>query len=362
MTQAEMPSEFFDITSARLLTAPRPQYLYAGFWKSAQAVDLGGAVDMGGRTLQDNGAPYSSADRDRLMLSNPLATSVVATPMNNMSGAPGSTMKFNRPVFSAASPTEATRRIPSGASITTTPITPEQEQNKITVYRYGGPYDVANSRVAPFPIESFDAQFGIHKQMSMVDTHLKDDFDKFIDNVQVALLDNAASVVYPTGAITADDDIVSSTGSEFDYAQLCRVERLADDSNRPVFDDGFRLAVLHPIQVEQLKNDTQYARYAAAHREYNSLFPGYVGSVGKTHIFKSTTLTVNNHGSGVNVYRGHYLGPDVLMGGLGRMPRVARSTDDNYGETNKLIWLADLAFGLADDRFVTSIRSAGDQL
>ncbi len=46
------------------------------------------------------------------------------------------------------------------------------------------------------------------------------------------------------------------------------------------------------------------------------------------------------------------------MGGMGRPPRVASSTEDNYGETAKVIWLADLAFGITDSRFFRSVRSA----
>jgi hypothetical protein len=43
---------------------------------------------------------------------------------------------------------------------------------------------------------------------------------------------------------------------------------------------------------------------------------------------------------------------------MGRKPRVANSTDDNYGETVKVLWLADLAFGITDSRFFRSVRSA----
>ena len=46
------------------------------------------------------------------------------------------------------------------------------------------------------------------------------------------------------------------------------------------------------------------------------------------------------------------------MGGMGRKPRVASSKDDNYGETGKCVWIADLAFGVANSSFVYSFRSA----
>jgi hypothetical protein len=48
------------------------------------------------------------------------------------------------------------------------------------------------------------------------------------------------------------------------------------------------------------------------------------------------------------------------MGGHGRMPRVAASSENNYQETFKLVWIADLAFGLADNTFCLKINTAGD--
>ena len=83
-------------------------------------------------------------------------------------------------------------------------------------------------------------------------------------------------------------------------------------------------------------------------------------SVSKTHVFKSTTLNTPTNTSSVAIQYGHYVAPGALLGGMGRRPRCVPSTDDNYGETAKVVWLADLAFGLADNRFVLSVRSAAD--
>jgi hypothetical protein len=85
-----------------------------------------------------------------------------------------------------------------------------------------------------------------------------------------------------------------------------------------------------------------------------------VKSVSKTHIFKSTTLTTTSNSSSVSINRGHYIAPGALLAGMGRRPHTAPSTDDNYGETAKVVWLADLAFGLADNRFCLSVRSTAD--
>ena len=52
--------------------------------------------------------------------------------------------------------------------------------------------------------------------------------------------------------------------------------------------------------------------------------------------------------------------PGALFAGMGRPLRTMPSTDDNYGETAKVIWLAYLALGLADNRFVTKAQYSED--
>ncbi len=50
----------------------------------------------------------------------------------------------------------------------------------------------------------------------------------------------------------------------------------------------------------------------------------------------------------------------AVLSGTGKLPRVAPASDDNYGETAKVIWLAYLALGLADNRFVTRVAYTED--
>lgn len=356
--RAVLPENFYDETSAMLLAQPEPQYLYCDLWKAAQRADLEIPDDLGlpGRTVSGTGQQYSSADRDRLMLSNPLAQQLVATPLNNMTGSPGHTQKFNRPKFADSTYTTAARQVNTGQTISTVGVTLSSDQVPLTLQRFAGPYDNANSRVAPYTVEVFDAGLGVHKASSIVGTHLKRDYDKFIDAVQVALLDTAATTVYAGG--DADDDALGAAGaSPMDLALIGAAEVAADEANLPTFADGFRVMVITPTQANQLKDDANFARLSDFHKEMNFLFPGYVRSVHRTHIFKSTTLTRVANASSALVQYGHYMAPGVLLGGMGRAPRVAPSTDDNYGETVKVIWIGDLAFGCADNRFVISVRS-----
>lgn len=367
-SRVTLPQEFYDKTDDRLLLVqPEPQYLYAPMFLGAMAASLDiGEMALPWRTtkLQNDriGDYYTGgmtpAERDRLILSSPIMTDVIAGKVD-FNAAPGNSIRINRPAYTNTTYTELSRRIPSGSTISTVPVAAASEQTNLTLYRYGGPYDSTNTRVAPIAVEAFDANMGVHKLVQVNGNTLVRDFHRFIDAVQVSLLDLAATVVYPEG-MTADNDATSKGSFPFTYEELLRTERLADDAFLPMFADGYRMAVLTPTQVEQLALDPLYSKQSAFHPLYNSLFPGYVKSVSKTHIFKSSTLTVKANSSSVNVHYGHYIAPGTLLGGMGRRPHIAPSTDDNYGETAKVVWLADLAFGLADNRFVLSVRSTQD--
>ena len=358
--RVSLPQEYYDKTSDMLLSQPEPQYLYATLFLGALALSLPepAALGLPGRDVGGQGAAYIPPERDRLMLSNPMFTQVIAGKVD-FAGQPGNSLRINRPAYTNTTYTEASRRIPIGSSISTVATGVSSEQNNLTLYRYGGPYDQTNTRVAPIAIEAFDASMGVHNLARITGVTLVRDCHRFIDAVNVSLLDLASVTVYPEG-MTADNDATAKGSFPFTYEQLLRAERKADDANLGQFPDGFRCAVLTPTQCEQLGLDPVYARAAQFFPEYSNLFPQYVKSVSKTHIFKSTTLTTKSNSSSVNVHYGHYIAPGALLAGMGRPLRVMPSTDDNFGETAKVVWLGDLAFGLADNRFVLSIRSSED--
>lgn len=356
--RASLPENFYDKTSDMLLVQPEPQYLYAQLWLAAMGASLsvGDSMGLPGRQLPGAGAAYSSAERDRLLISNALPSQLIAAKID-FNAQPGNTIRINRPVFANTTYTEASRKIASGATISTTGITVGSEQNNLTLHRYGGPYDSANSRVAPYAIEAFDSNMGVHKAASIHGTHLKRDCHRFLDAVQVSLLDLAATAVYPEG-MSAVNDATTVGSFPLTYEQISRTEQQMDDANLPTFADGFRLLVLSPTQCKQLKDDAQFQRYAENHPEYNALFPQYLKSCGKFHIFKSTTLAATDNSSSIAIHYGHAIAPGALLGGMGRPLRVVPNTQDNFGETVLVCWLGDLAFGLADNRFVVSVRSS----
>lgn len=354
--RATLPENFYDVTSDMLLVQPEPQYLYAQLWLTAMGASLNPGGDFGlmGRQLPTPGAAYSGAERDRLELSGMLPSQIISAKVD-FNAKPGNTIRINRPQFTNSTYSEASRKIVSGATISQTGITITSEQTNLTLYRFGGPY--SGGSVVPYAIESFDANMGVHQAASIHGTHLKRDCHRFLDSVQTALLDQAAVAVYPDG-MTADDDALAVGDYPFTMEEMSRTEQLMDDANLPTFGDGFRMLVLTPRQCKQLKDDPAFQKYSEFHPQFNALFPQYLKTAGKFHIFKSTTLSSPANSHGINIDRGHAIAPGALMAGMGRPLRVMPNTNDNYGETVLVVWLGDLAFGLADNRFVYSVRSS----
>lgn len=371
LDRTTLPEEFFDVTGAQLLVQPEPQYLYCSLLKAALAIELSvpDMIGLPGREAPNAGAPYSAADRDRLMLASGIPEAVFQV-KHDFSKGPGHTMRYNRPQFANTTYTEASRQVKAGSTISTTPIEVGSEQNTLTLKRFAGPYDSTNSRVAPYAIESFDANMGVHQLSKIAGTHLKRDFDRFLDSWSVATLDvpstsvvtSGASIntVYPEG-MTADNDATAAGQFPMTYEQTSRTSKEMDDLNLPTLPDGRRILVVTPTGKKQLKDDPQFAEYVEKHASLNPLAsPTWFGSTPEFHCFVNNTLTVTSNGSSVNIHKGHAIAPGVLAAGVGRPPTVRTASDDNYGETPKVIWLADLAQKCADERFVLSVRYSQD--
>ena len=355
ISRISMPENYFDKTSAQLLCQPEPQYLFASLFLSAiaAALPVSGGIGLDGRGPAPTGAAYTPVESDRLMLAKALPASLFALGID-FSKAPGSTVRINRPLFANSTYTLASRKVATGATISTTALTLGSEQTHLTLERYAGPY--GSSTVQPLAIESFDANMGVFSAPSIVGTQLARDFHRFLDAVHVVLGDSGTSI-YPEG-MSADNDATTAGSYPMTLEQVSRTEQSMDEANLPTLPDGMRVLILSPMQWKQLKHDPEYEAQAEFHKEFDLLFPGYVGSVGNFHVFKSTTLSKPDNSSSVPVHRGIALAPGGFMGGMGRKPRVASSTDDNYGETAKAVWIADLAFGISDSRFFRSVRSA----
>lgn len=356
------PSEFFTVVSAKLLAQPEPQYLYSTWWKTAMGVALPqpSSIGLPGRDSSGQGAPYTRPEDDRLKLDNVLPSQIFAV-KHNFAGGKGHTIMFNRPVYTNSVYTVAAREIGVNQTISLQPIRANGDQVPLTIRRFGGPYDVDNARIAPMALDAFDATMGVHNLAEIIGLHMRRDYDAFYDALHVQLLDATSNVVYPN-TISTDDGITGFGLAPLSYEQLQRTARRMTENNLPTLPDGSRVLVVTPMGMAQLKNDPQFARYARYFRDSNPLFSmrGWFDSIPEFHCFVNNTLSKVTNASSVPVHYGHAIAPGALMGGLGKMPEVIPATDDNYKQTPKAIWIGHSAHGLADSRFVYSVRYGAD--
>jgi hypothetical protein len=356
--RASLPAEFFDLTSAHLLVKPVPQFFYNQLLMGALAAELQVPDGLGHPSTEISGvgAPYNNDGGTFKIEDRQIPQSVFAASLN-MKGLPGHTVRFNRPLFATTTYTAASRRVGTNTTISTVPITVGSEQNTITLERFAGPYDQANSRVAPYALDKLDASVGVHKMSQIVGTHMKYDYHCFNDAVVGAIVDLGTNL-YPKSGYSSINSF--TTGSDpLTYAALVYSARVMDDAKLPVLPDGKRLFTLPPIGVECLIMDPMFQRMKAYHADLAAAFPStYINTVGKFHIFQSNTLsTGTSSGAGTpTVYRGQAIAPGALGVGMGEAPRVAFSNDNNYGETEKVIWVSYMAFAMLDASFVYNVR------
>ena len=351
-----LPQEFYDRTSAALLLAPEPQYPYAHMWMMAlnayfESIGMVGLTPD--RAIPDAGDRYQTdAERGRLLLNSDGITDKVLTVVSELGKGPGDTIRINRPSFTDSSYTEALRQIPSGTTISTTPIAPASEQVMVTLRRYGGPY---SSGVAPYGIERFDAGRMVHNAKDIAKLHLVRDFHKTLETFITTLFDNSGGTTYADG-ITADTDMAVAGDTPLSYRMISDASLALDERNVPRFANGRRILMLHPRQKNQLKHDSQFSELSEFHPTFNPLFAGsYFKSIDDFDIFSSNTL--NTNASTTTVYKGQAFGPAAVGSGISGMPRCVTSSNDNYGETVLLLWLMYAGFATFDSRFIQSVRS-----
>ena len=247
MTRASIPSEFYDITSPMLLTAPIPQFLHAKFIVAAVNAALNDtgeaiALPIPGRDVPQGAYDqYKTLEQLELELSNPLPRQVIQVVNDFRPDAktPGHTVRYNRPRFTNTTHTAASREVPAGTVIGTAAVSIQGDQVPLTVKRYAGPYNTTSGAPGPFAIDVFDASRSLHSFVKIVDQQFKYDYHKSLDTWAVSMYDQAptANIVYGGGA-TADNDLSAENSHPMDWRLLKRTARLMDDANVPRMADG----------------------------------------------------------------------------------------------------------------------------
>jgi hypothetical protein len=140
-SQVTIPEEYFIATSDRLLVAPRPRFIFGKWFLDAMALSFPFPESWGldGRQVSGQGADYTKFDQDALTLARDLPEALMAVKVD-FKGQPGSTIRINRPKFTNSTYTTASRRVASGQTISSQPITVGSEQTNLVLERYAGPY------------------------------------------------------------------------------------------------------------------------------------------------------------------------------------------------------------------------------
>ncbi len=375
INRASIPEEFYDVTSARMLLQPEPQYVFAFLAKMALGNALGVQPMVPAGITPQRGVPSTGVNVQgyqagaRLLLANPdPQIAQVIMSIAEIGKAPGHTVRLNRPRYGSGGFTLAAREITSGTQISTTPIDITSEQVTLTLKRYGGPYDpVVQSAVAPFALDKFDASVALHSLVDYVGLNFQRDFDRWLDTVLATLIASGGTTLWPNGfssdsASSQQGDMPMDIDLIFRGIETLKGVVYSSPLNIPVFPNGRYRAFLSPTQFRQVKDDPQAAQYlrydTASANPIMGLNGAYVGTVAGCDLYESTTVPFAANGNAVNITTGVMVGPGMLGQGWGRLPQVMASTADNYGEHALMVWLAYAAFNIMDQRFGLQLHTS----
>lgn len=374
ISRLSLPQDFEDRISKRMLTAPVPAFFWAKLFKLAGvqfALEGVSAAEMGltpERSPQNQGAPPRELASLQLMLEDPSGQSSVILVSDELSvQGQGHTIRFNRPVYSGGGYTIASRRRNASTSLSTTPIDFSAEQVYLTLDRLNGPFASGGTVPQPYAIDKLDAKRSVHDLARLAASNLEYDRQALLDGIGNSLAEgitestvaSAVNYVLPgRGRKTADTQLLAPGDAEFDLETLRRAERTLINRSVPRLPNGKYMAVITPMQADQLMLDQDYKDLAKFFPEKNPLHNDFVGDIGSVVIYRSATLTVDTATvSGNSIQHGIMLGMEAMGYGIGEPLEVITSTDDNYGQQAKFMWQSMEAFGVFDNRYGVGMYS-----
>jgi hypothetical protein len=373
----ELPTEFYDRTSAIVLRAPQPQFLYAKlvYAASAQAelrrLGPDAIVAPGRPSGMAVGAPYPDLSTMEDILADPIRSDAIVVSDELAQGRVGHTIRMNRPVFAGGGYTLAARGLASGANISLVPQGLTDQQVSITIQRNTGPYASGGSATQPFGISRADAQGSVHMLAGRIGAALQYDRNMLMDSVFATYFDSATTVLYPgdsSNLLTSDAAAwpVVPVGSSrpMDLDTVLRMEQALHDAKIPRFANGRYLCYLTPLQMRQLRTDPQY-RGQSAYLPERNLLSATVDGTGTTVVNGSielytcqTNIVDSATVSGVKINHACMFGP----GAVGYAPtvegcRIAVANEDNYGEDAKAVWICYEGSNILNNAFMVSAHS-----
>lgn len=361
-----LPAEFYDITSARMLKQPEPQYLYAQLlYLTVRDAEMKRAERLGltpERAIAPTGAPMPPFSENQLVLSEAaqIYAEAIMTTDELVPGTIGHTVRFNRPKFVNSTYTKASRLIGPNATIGTTPITSQDEQTSLTIQRYAGPYD--GSAVNPYAIDKLDSERAVHSLGDRIGLDLYRDRTKWVDTVlatDFALASTAT--VYPNDPASALSTDASAFITNFDrpmnFEAITRCDQKLREANIPTFANGKYILFMTPQQDKQARNDPRVQRMATFLDDKNPLNAQHFVLGGVDCYSVNTNVTDATTVSGVTIHKAVMFGPGYYGYASAGPCTVEVSSNDNYGQTVLAIWIAREGFGVLDSRFGAIIKS-----
>ena len=379
VSRLTLPSAFANPVDAMILAQPQPQFLgamliFQGAAAAELMQDLGGSIGPNAqRQFTNQGAAPGMMVPDlgamQLDLLDPeqrasvLLRGPAVTVKSFLGKAANEVVKIRRPVFEDTTYTESSRDT-TRATISTASIGIQSEMVSITLKEFSGPYDQANSRVAPIGIENFDLRMQQTTDLvAETGLTLRRDRMKWVDTVVWAKMVAApasTSYVYPGDpdqALSTDASAFLTQGDRrVDVECLQRAGKILKDLGAPTFANGRYMAVLSTRQTLQLKNSSTWKNAAKYFPEKNPLFTGYVGTVDNVDVFECATLPTTSTG-GITVQRGVVFGPGFLGYAIAEGCHVATADDTDYGRRVKIIWQAIERMEILDARLGVVVRS-----
>jgi hypothetical protein len=377
-TDLILSAEFTDILTQNLLVVPDPQFVFARWAYSAlaaQSLKSNDSYNLAMLQLQEGRLPDSGA----LANTNQAMSSGMGGPLALPGGSfvfpdmiyfvreaakgPGTTFKLDRPRFIDGLTTLANRRMnPMTKLFTNTqPIT--RDQVDVTVFEYTGPGDTVTGAPTPISVSLFAQTRAAHDILADVGNQLRRDRYKFLDDVVINYLVAAAEST--TGGVTRGGDVASNAtfvgaGNEpMSLDLLPKANEQLRSRNVPgLAMDSRYVLVVHPHQMQQLRNDPRYAAQSQFMPAYNILFPGYAATIENFIVCESQRMpTVSNLGAGTNQtgYKALAIAPQALAWACSMDAMVVRDKNDDGGRYAKFGWIAIEGFNAADQTFVQEI-------
>ena len=369
-----LSAEFTDVLTDNMLIVPDVQFVFAR-WAYAclakqQVTDLdsynlaklqiqeGRIPDVGVRANTDwsmqrgMGGPLA-------LPGQPFAFDEMFYYIKDANMTPGSTYKVNRPRYSDGLTTLANRRLTAQQKLFSNTQPVGLDQVDVTIYEYAGPGDTVTGSPTPYSIGLFEQVRSKHDLLDIVGNQLRRDRYKFLDDTIIGYLlaaaESNASGITRGGDVSSNAAFVGGGNEPMSLDLLPKMSEQLQSRNVPgIGFDSRWVLVLHPHQMQQLRNDTRYSAASVFMPGYNILFPGYAGTIENFNIVVSQRMpTVSNLGATANQvgYKGLAIGPMALAWACAKDAWCARDKNDDGGRFARFSWISFEGWAAADATF-----------